>query len=1336
MNNFLLWIGGLVTVCLGLLFAGPHFVDWNSYRGVIEEEASRYFGRRVRVGGEVNLRVLPVPYVSFDKLSIADTATASGGTIIRTENFKMWLSVPPLLQGILEAHHIELRRPVIDLVIDDKGGGNWQNLTINAQTMSYLPGGFSLEALDMIDGQVVLRNATGGELTRAEAVNGTLSASAIEGPYKFSGSFKWQEETRSLRLATARPNANGDVRVKASMSIPGVRRSNRSVVLDGLVSSVSGKTAFSGNVTAKMSGSGSPKQVAQDPAPAKTKPAVMSTFDLKSQLVVDTGSLKLTAINLALETDGPPQLMTGNASLTWANKVALDVELNSRWIDFDRFTVSSATAAPLDNARQLLVALGRALPQEADTNVRIAFDQATLGGEALGAIQLAAVRASGPLTLKEFEASVPGGGKLAISGELSVSRQAPGFRGRLSAEGQSLLKFLRWGLRNEALAEGLADGPFAVDGQLSLAENSFALSNVTIDFGDTPLKGDLSMQLGSSRAVSVNLEGHTIDWKRLSAKPFNAGIARMLVAVSNVEEKSGEGGNKPAPDGAVDNVNAGTFADLAANSDVQLSFKAANLVDGDETYRDFEGKMIVSSGALSVPVLRFSRDSGLEVDIGGEAGPVAGSQAKTARASVKGLVAASSRLAIADLLQFLEASDLDPILRKRLTALAPLRVASVIQFGNKAQPSTDMRFDGMSRGGRLVANLHFANGLPSWRTSPATLNATIDNQSANRLFSLVSDSRTFARADLDATRQGRLYVKAVGTPSKGLLTRAVIESDGLDLNYYGDVVLAEGEPFAFDGRVDFDAASMQAALALMGVELGAGVGELPIKGGFKVVRKDTTLRLNAQDVAIHGSMVNGFVSLTEQSNAPSKLFAKLKVDHATMPGVMRAVLAPRKINASERPASPGGDIEASYIQKAAITTSPDPAVPVQSSSIWPKQQFDLTPLTNVEGYLTATFDTFAFASDGGLVLSDARLEASVAPGRLSVTKLAGGALDGETEIVFDINKAAAGVDLAGTLDMRIGKAQKNQAREAQPDSEVAPGDVAPKYAAVFNLNYKGRAFAPQGLAADLNGAGKLVLADATLTGLTATEVRQAVDEAMKAEGPVNSETFVASLKDKLKRGQIELGSLEIPVALKDGAVTMAEIEIDGGDGQTTFGSSLDVATMKFDSAWKIAARDPAASDDTSQKARLPAVTATYVGELSALATVEPQLSTGALEREIAVRKMERDVAELERLRKLDEARAKEEEERRRALEARLAEQRRLQAERERQLLLEQQQGPQVGPDGLVTPPDGDLVDPNLQDPNAAAAIEGAEAPEPTPRRRKRKRPPKKDVWNPFQITPY
>ena len=141
MSNGLLYIAGLISLALAALFAVPYFVDWNGYRGVFEEEATRILGRDVRVGGDVNVRLLPAPYVSFEKLRIADPTGITGEPFFRADSFTMRLSVPPLLKGIIEANEIVLEKPVLRLAFDAEGGGNWRIFCHRARLAAVRAGG-------------------------------------------------------------------------------------------------------------------------------------------------------------------------------------------------------------------------------------------------------------------------------------------------------------------------------------------------------------------------------------------------------------------------------------------------------------------------------------------------------------------------------------------------------------------------------------------------------------------------------------------------------------------------------------------------------------------------------------------------------------------------------------------------------------------------------------------------------------------------------------------------------------------------------------------------------------------------------------------------------------------------------------------------------------------------------------------------------------------------------------------------------------------------------------------------------------------------------------------
>ena len=198
MSNGLLYIAGLIALALAALFAVPYFIDWNGYRGVFEEEATRILGREVRVGGNVNVRLLPAPFVRFDKLRIADTSTATGEPFFRAESFTMRLSVPPLLKGIIEANEIELKRPVLRLAVDSQGSGNWRSLSITPGTLPFVPADVTLQSVRIVDGVVALQGPKGIGFAELKGLNGELKAEFDRGPVLLQG---------RRRLARRQPGA-------------------------------------------------------------------------------------------------------------------------------------------------------------------------------------------------------------------------------------------------------------------------------------------------------------------------------------------------------------------------------------------------------------------------------------------------------------------------------------------------------------------------------------------------------------------------------------------------------------------------------------------------------------------------------------------------------------------------------------------------------------------------------------------------------------------------------------------------------------------------------------------------------------------------------------------------------------------------------------------------------------------------------------------------------------------------------------------------------------------------------------------------------------------------
>src|SRR5262249_49061741 len=140
----------------------------------------------------------------------------------------------------------------------------------------------------------------------------------------------------------------------------------------------------------------------------------------------------------------------------------------------------------------------------------------------------------------------------------------------------------------------------------------------------------------------------------------------------------------------------------------------------------------------------------------------------------------------------------------------------------------------------------------------------------------------------------------------------------------------------------------------------------------------------------------------------------------------------------------------------------------------------------------------------------------------------------------------------------------------------------------------------------------------------------AAEAALKAE-PDKVET---SLRQGLAAG-LAAGRLPLPdnlaLEIADGQLRMKPLVIDTAEGRASGAASLDLRTLAFESDWRL--EEVVAKPGTAAP---PAVGISYRASVTALGREEPRITTDALAREIAVRRVERDVEELERLRKLDE----------------------------------------------------------------------------------------------------
>ena len=387
MSNFIVAIAVFLITVIGALFAVPYLVDWNGYRSVFEEEATRLLGREVRVGGAVNLHLLPTPYFRFEKVRIADTSVNLQEPFFRTDSLTIKLAIPPMIRGVVEANEIELQRPVLRLALDGSDGWNWQSF---GQVLGNvrLPAGQGRADV----GQDRRRRARRARRPTAPSAPASRASTA---------SSRRRRSTAPIGCAapSARPAPSASCRSPRRGRRPTAPcASRRSCGSRGRLDLHAGRPPrrphgqaahrgrAHGAAADRRAVAGAPPRHAAAAAErrgrrrrdqARTRARPRSTC--RPPLDADPAGATLSDLALSFEQDGRPQLITGELKAAWRDALAVEMSLASRWLDLDRIAGASEDAGPLDSIVPLAIGLRDLLPAESRSRATFPIDQANVG---------------------------------------------------------------------------------------------------------------------------------------------------------------------------------------------------------------------------------------------------------------------------------------------------------------------------------------------------------------------------------------------------------------------------------------------------------------------------------------------------------------------------------------------------------------------------------------------------------------------------------------------------------------------------------------------------------------------------------------------------------------------------------------------------------------------------------------------------------------------------------------------------------------------------------------------------------------------------------------------
>lgn len=1182
MNNGLLYLGCFLALLLAALFGVPYAVDWNGYRGLFEEEATKVMGRDVRVGGGVSVRLLPTPYVRFEKVRLADTTGQTGEPFLRADSFTMRLAVSPLLRGAFEATDIEIAKPVLSLVPDQEGSGNWASLELHPAELPFIPQNVALHSVRLVDGMLTIHKPEGGGVSRIELINGELSAETLKGPFKFKGTGVLGGAQREIKVATYAPEPNGVVRLKAAMH--GADGEN-SYLFDGQVEDFASKPKVSGDLTGKLvlrvpqsvNGSGS-----------KEAPPV---FELKSAIKADARGATFDAVELALDSSGEPQIITGKATAQWSGDSRMDAELAAKWLDLDLLAAPKGEQSTITGLKTLFVTLMDGLDGAGSTSIHFDVDQVKFGGEQAGSLQLNAERRQDLVVLRQLKSGLPGGARIELAGEITLPGQgkSPSFTGEGSVRGVNFEKADAIAQRSGIGIDLKSQGPFWLAGTVAMNDTHFAITNAKAEFGGQPVSGEIDIVHGERKRVAVRLEGDRIDSAIFF--PDAAGHVTDVLRQALGQQAGVPGSNeKPA----------------TAGPDTAIHIAAGELYLNGSSYKDVDASLGVEGRVLHISSARFTLPRGGRFTASGRVDTNEG-----AKGGLSYTFDGANKAALEEAAKLTGLSEV--IGQDGLNALPSLQIAGLVKLGQRGPSSADLTFGGTAGAARLSGDAGFEGGFTGWKTAPVRFMASAHGGDVSQLLGLIGTDPDVLKGL--KSRQGDGTVAVSGLLVDGAKTYADVNAEGLTASISGTLKLTPSNTFAHSAAGTIKARDVREALALAGLSAPAGVAQNALEGPIAIAMQDGKLSISSPGLKASGAVIRGNIDVARGQGTQRRIEGVVEADRVSVAGLFSWLT----------------DAEA----KAAAPT--DDAI----APVWPDTAFNLDALSRVEGTVKLKAASLELSDD--LAARNVTTQVVLSAGKVTLANLAGKAAGGELSGDVAVEKGPAGVSLSADLNLDADLAALSprasgravisltgSGRGLNPADAIAAfgGKGALKLA---DARHPGPSAALVADASDAVLAGKIAGDPATLTSALVSGLNQAIAVA-------GSRTIPFAVTG----GDVKIESYSI-----EGAQGAARVTTTASLSKLLLDSEWDVAAVASPMS-----PPPEAGPDwrPAPKGPLPAVNFVYTGRLADLGHLQVDVKTDDLARELTARAMERKVEELEVMRRRDEERRLQEIDKRKKLE--------------------------------------------------------------------------------------
>ena len=511
----------------------PPFIDWSNYRTQFEREASRLLGRQVTVSGQAQARLLPFPSVRFTDVSVA--GTDGGEPVMTADSFSMDAELSPFLRGEILIFDMRLEKPKLTVSIDNEGILDW---AIRPQAPAAVKE-ITLEQVRIMDGEVTVIHAASGSRTAVEAINATVSAETLQGPWRVAGTGRVEGHSGRFVFSTGTVTEDGRIRLRSRIEPDELALT---LEADGRAALIDGAPRYSGTFTVGPRVD-EPEKEGEAFSISVLSDNPWTELRLAGEFTLENRLLAFDTIRLESGPEEDPYTAEGTGFIDLGLEPRFALKLEGRQV---QLAAKDTTGSPVPFPTR--VAAFRAfldqLPQPPlPGTIDMSLPAVVAGDTTIRDLSFAAQPRPEGWNISRFSAHLPGRTTLEASGLLSNA-------GTVSFDGNLLLAiaqpsgFAAW-LTDDVDEAIRRLGSAGFSGAVNLSQNRQSARDLEIILGGAKFTGlfDRVSPEGEKAATVLELEGQALDvegFRALAALFFGeAGEVRLARDDLDLKLKAG-----------------------------------------------------------------------------------------------------------------------------------------------------------------------------------------------------------------------------------------------------------------------------------------------------------------------------------------------------------------------------------------------------------------------------------------------------------------------------------------------------------------------------------------------------------------------------------------------------------------------------------------------------------------------------------------------------------------------------------------------------------------------------------------------------------------------------